>query len=322
MRILIFGAGTIGLSYAWLLSDKHDVSVYVRPEKQENAYETYSISAQDLRKEKSYAFKFSPNLVTDLTAEYDLIIVTVNRCQLLKSLPILKTNKKNANILFMLNHWDITTEIEKYFTKEEYLLGFPSQVGGGKQDDKLDIVVFTEGTILGIQTPEQKKLIYDYKEEFEAADLHVTIQEHLVDWLKVHYLQLAIRAGAILKAGGFEAFSTNSKAISEMIVACREGLKVCEASGVATKKLLPARILYYPKAIVTPFMKHLFQNNETTKLIEYYMQNGLSEWIYGYQEVLKAGEDLMIPMPTWRSYEAYVADYISQHPKLEAVLQK
>lgn len=93
MRILIFG-GTIGLSYAWLLSDKHDVSVYVRPEKQENAYETYSISAQDLRKEKSYAFKFSPNLVTDLTGEYDLIIVTVNRCQLLKSLPILKTNKK------------------------------------------------------------------------------------------------------------------------------------------------------------------------------------------------------------------------------------
>ena len=52
------------------------------------------------------------------------------------------------------------------------------------------------------------------------------------------------------------------------------------------------------------------------------MQNGLSEWIYGYQEVLKAGEDLMIPMPTWRSYETYVADYISQHPKLEAVLQK
>ena len=77
------------------------------------------------RKEEEigYAFKFSPNLVTDLTGEYALIIVTVNRCQFLKSLPILKTNKKNANILFMLNHWDITNEIEKYFTKEEYLLG-------------------------------------------------------------------------------------------------------------------------------------------------------------------------------------------------------
>ncbi|MGX7420602.1 ketopantoate reductase family protein [Carnobacterium gallinarum] len=322
MRILVFGAGTIGLSYAWLLSDNHDVSVYVRSEKEETANLGYSIAVQDLRKEKSYAFRFEPTIVTDLDADYDLILVTVNRCQLAQVLPNLKQHKKNAHLLFMLNHWDITTEIEHYFTKEDYILGFPSQVGGGRHKNKLDIIVFTEGTILGLQDPCQKAIVTKYKEEFDQSDLHVTIQEHMVDWLKIHYLQQSINAGAILKAGGFEEFSCNSKAISEMIIAYREGLKVCEALGVSTKKLFSARMFYYPKIIVTPFMKHIFQKNETSKILQGHMQHGLVEWIYGYQEILKTGEELTIPMPAWHSYETYIDSYLEKNPELEITLTK
>ena len=32
MRYLIYGAGTIGTAYAWLLSHQHEVDVYVRNE--------------------------------------------------------------------------------------------------------------------------------------------------------------------------------------------------------------------------------------------------------------------------------------------------
>lgn len=322
MRILIFGAGTIGLSYAWLLSDNHDVSVYVRPEKEEVAKSGYSIAVQDLRKEKSYAFKFEPTIVTDLAEDYDLILVTVNRCQLAETLPILKAQKKNAHLLFMLNHWDITTEIEQYFTKEEYLLGFPSQVGGGRHKNRLDIIVFTEGTILGIQDPCQKEIVQKYKEEFDEAELNVSIQEHIVEWLKVHYLQQSINAGAILKAGGFEEFSCDSKAISEMIMAYREGLQVCEALGVSTKKLFTARLYCYPKVIVTPLMKHTFKKNETSKILQGHMQHGLIEWIYGYQEILKTGEELTVPMPIWQSYATYVDHYLAENPEMNLSVSK
>ena len=39
MRYLIYGAGTIGTAYAWLLSHQHEVDVYVRNEDKKKEFQ-------------------------------------------------------------------------------------------------------------------------------------------------------------------------------------------------------------------------------------------------------------------------------------------
>ncbi|AMP19868.1 hypothetical protein AZF37_00575 [endosymbiont 'TC1' of Trimyema compressum] len=58
MTILIVGAGTIGLTYAWLLSANHNVTVYVRPEKIASCEQKYEFDIQDLRDKKQKHFTY------------------------------------------------------------------------------------------------------------------------------------------------------------------------------------------------------------------------------------------------------------------------
>ena len=56
MKILIYGAGTIGLTYAWLLSSSHNVTVLVKPEKVTEAQNGYKFTVHDLREKKPAAW--------------------------------------------------------------------------------------------------------------------------------------------------------------------------------------------------------------------------------------------------------------------------
>ena len=50
MNILVYGAGTIGLTYAWLLSNQHQVTVLVREHKLSTLEQGFTLSIKDLRK--------------------------------------------------------------------------------------------------------------------------------------------------------------------------------------------------------------------------------------------------------------------------------
>lgn len=95
MRFLIYGAGTIGLTYAWLLSSKHEVTVLVKPEKSAAAGSGYNFTVHDLRKKstQNLQFEYRPAIVTQINDKYDAILVTVNRYQLKFVLPSLQNNE-------------------------------------------------------------------------------------------------------------------------------------------------------------------------------------------------------------------------------------
>ncbi|MBP2623108.1 ketopantoate reductase family protein [Streptococcus oricebi] len=50
MKVLIYGAGTIGLTYAWLLSRKNEVDVLVREQKLKKYQAGFRLFLKDLRK--------------------------------------------------------------------------------------------------------------------------------------------------------------------------------------------------------------------------------------------------------------------------------
>lgn len=49
MKYLIYVAGTIGITYAWLLSKKHDVDLFVRSKRLEQISRGLDLHIKDLR---------------------------------------------------------------------------------------------------------------------------------------------------------------------------------------------------------------------------------------------------------------------------------
>ena len=310
MRFLVYGAGVIGLTHAWLLSSKHDVTVLVKPEKIAVAQRGYRFNVHDLREKskRSLQFDYHPNHVTDISGSYDAILVTVNRYQLKTVLPFLMN--VNADIIFMQNHWDIQNEILPYLKPYQYLIGFPSQVGGGREDNHIEVNLYGEGTILGETDGQTTDRIVKYKKAFEQTGLTVEIKKNILNWLKVHYLQQSISAGAILKSGSYDAFVNSYKAVKEMVYAFREGIAVCNAYGLDTKKIFPANMFSKPAPIVALAMKSMFNKPDTVLMVTGHMKHGLEEWIFGYYEVLKSGEEKGVSIPVWKSYKPYVDNYV------------
>jgi len=312
MKILIYGAGTIGLTYGWMLSNAHDIAVLVREDKYEAATAGYSFDIWDLRgkaKERK-TFQYIPSIVTNMEPIYDLILVTVNCYQLEEILPILKENRGKAIIVFLQNNWDILGTVRNYFNDNAYVLGFPSQVGGGRENNCIKSIIFDEGTVLGQTGNYIAEEVLTCKNVFEKAEIKIVLQEKMADWLRVHIIQQSISAGAIIKAGNYDLFIKNRKAIKEMIIAYREGLAVCESFGINTRKILPAKMFYYPAFIVAFALKKILNQEETIMMVNGHMKHGITEWVKGYYEILECGKRRNIEMPTWESYAPFIENYL------------
>ncbi len=312
MKFLIYGAGAIGLTYAWMLSSKHDVVVLVKSEKSKTAQCGYKFIVHDLREKnkRELKFEYRPKIVTGINGHYDAILVMVNRYQLKSVLPSLQGS--NADIIFMQNNWDIQNEISPYLKPQQYLIGFPSQVGGGREENHIEVNIYGEGTVLAEIDGQRSNRLTKYKQAFEEAGLAVEIKKDILGWLKVHYLQQSISAGAILKAGGYHAFARDYKAVKEMVYAFREGVAVCNAFGINTKKIFPANMFNKPAPLVAIAMKSMFNNPDTIKMVTGHMKQGLEEWITGYYEVLRSGREKDVSMPVWESYKPFVDDFVKK----------
>ena len=134
MRYLIYGAGTIGLTYAHLLAAHHDVDVLVMSERYEEVSQGVPLAIKDLRqRDNTYqSTVFHPQCITSPAGYYDVILVTVNRCQLQSVLPMLaKYQPKAGWIGFMQNNWNLASEVDQYISPDNYFIAFPSSIGGG-----------------------------------------------------------------------------------------------------------------------------------------------------------------------------------------------
>ena len=224
MKILIYGAGTIGLTYGWLLSQEHDVEVFVNESSLSSYQNGISLFVKDLRKhEKSYHIQhFAPKLVTSLINHYDLI----NSSQIKQAAKELSTLTGKTRILIMQNNWDITEKILPYLDRETYSLAFPSSVGGGRKHGKVKVIIFQAPTL--IDEDGHHNII---RRIFETCQLNCKNVPDLAKWMKVHCLQEAVMAGAIAESGSFEAVLTDKQAIRKLILAWREGIRNSKTEG-------------------------------------------------------------------------------------------
>lgn len=312
MRILIYGAGTIGVTYGWLLEKAgHEVRVLVREAKKESAErDGFQIHYTDMRvKPKTDgAALFKPNVVTGMDPGYDLILVTVTQAQLPGILPELRARRGGAPILFFLNHWDTAT-LASFLSPEEYLLGFPMPVCGGKEGLDIFVMLANAAMLLGEGNGALSTRLQTIAGIFTAAGLKVETRQDMTDWLPLHFLQPVAGVGPLLKAGSYENFARDGKAVREMLLAYREGLRVCQKRGIDTRRFPQTRFFGGPLLLVAPLVKMMFNQPEALAVMPRHVQNAMPEWVHGYDQILETGKALGVPMPVWESFKPVVERY-------------
>lgn len=250
MRTLIFGAGPIG---RWLALRLHqsdqDVSLLARGE-------TYRLLGHNgieivdgLTGERLVA---KVKLVDRLDPEdrYDLVVVAMQKATRMAVCPVLAQNKYLKNILFLGNDVSGFQHYLDYLPKESILLGFPGAGGGWDGDDLVimdrDKPDAHHGEIfIGELDGTTRARTLQIKELFEAADIKVSLEKSIDNWLKYHFAFIAPTAGVIfMKGGDLRAVAADREAIHLYCGACREAGNVLRKVGYR-KRQPPVFNLYY-----------------------------------------------------------------------------
>lgn len=304
MRIVIVGSGVIGLSHGWLLSRVHSVVHLVRPERAAFYAQGFTMRVRDERKgHPSGTFIYRPTLVTsteDVNA--NVVLVTTSALHLPQLTETLQALAGRMEIVMMMNHWDLPGALEGVLDPSNYLIGFPSQVGGGREGHTISITVFPRGTVLGHSGPNQTARINRLAKLFTDARLHVDTQQDMTSWLKVHCLQQSLAAGPILQAGSLNQLLSNRAAMRRMVQAYREGLQVAQAEGANTNQTEIGKLFSLPTWLAVIALKYLLSRPLVSEMVQRHMAHGLDEWIFGYNHIRRSAKKHGIGTPTLDSY--------------------
>jgi ketopantoate reductase len=319
MKILILGAGVIGATYAWQLSNAgQEVTLLVRKEKMDRFQKDGTrIRCMDERQKKAPPIEviYRPSVVDELRVQdtYDLIIVSVRAYQLEDVLPMLAENSGAADVLFFCNNWWGEEKIRKFLPAGKYFFGFSRLVGGWRTENQVDCIIFDNPelvTMLGERNGEITRRIQNLRDVFDKANLKPIISEDILGWLAIHYVEFLGVIGGILKAGSYKAFVGSSELIKESILATRECFDICKARGVNFKKAAPANIRIVdstPIFLLTPLVKMQYRTPSIQQFFEENIEHGLEEVKCQYNDVVSEGKRLNVKMASFEGYKKYYA---------------
>lgn len=314
MRILVFGAGVIGVTYAWQLSETgYDVTLLVRKQRSMRYKNSgISINCTDLRGRKKEFINtvFRPKITDHLEqgVVYDLIIVAVKNYQLKEAVSTLSKHPSHSHILFLGNLWDGFSLINNQLPKERTLFGFPGMAGGGRTEGSVNCLLLGNGnTILGEANGKSSQRLKDISQMMERAGMRPRISNNIVAWIKTHYIWPAASFGAICKAGSVGKFASNPALVKQSIIAMREGFRVCKKENISPARIFPYSLLYLPLFITTPLVKRSY-TEEVIQLIEGYMKHGFEEMQKQYDELLTIGKKHGVDMTYFASFEKHILE--------------
>ncbi len=307
MKILIYGAGIVGCTYGWQLSEAgHDLSVLVRKEKKQQIEEDgIAIHCTDFRggQKQIKQTVFRPNVIDELSSQNDFeyIIVSTNNLYLKEVLPVLAKSAGNAHILFFQNMWkDDFDEIANYLSPEQYFFGFPFMVGGGRDNKSIYCAISGlkySHTPLGELNGEATARVQKIAQALEAANLKPIINTQISVWLITHYAVAAGLSAGIITAGGARAFVLDSKIIKETIKSIREGLEVCLKRGINPKSEKANRLYYLPLFISVAIARKVYSDEALTIMFDGHTNHSPEEMTKMLDDLIACGEKYNVRTP-------------------------
>lgn len=306
MKILIYGAGIVGSTYGWQLSNVDcDVTVLVRKERKRQIEEDgISIHCADYRGGVKLIEEtiWRPKVIDQLSDQNDFeyIIVSTNNLHLKEVLPVLGQSVGKAHILFFQNIWDDFGEISKYLSPEQYFFGFPFMTGGGRDDKRIHCAISgikQSNTPVGELTGEITPRITKIAEALEKANLKPMISKDIRLWLITHYTVAAGLSGGIMKAGSGKNFASNSQIIREAIKAIREGFEVCKKNGFSPKSEKANLLYYLPLPISVPIARKVYSQESLCLMFDGHTKHSPQEMKKMLEDIISSGEKYNVEMP-------------------------
>jgi len=313
MKTLIFGAGIVGCTYGWQLSEAgHDVSILVRKEKKQQIVENgIAIHCSDFRGgiKQITQTVFRPDVIDELTSQnnFEYIIVSTNNLHLKEVLPVLAKSAGKAHILFFQNMWkDDVDEIGRYLSPEQYFFGFPFMVGGGRDDKSIHCAISglkyshtPLGELNGEMTPRVQKIA----NALEEANLKPTISTQIAVWLITHYAVAAGLSAGILTAGSGKAFAGDSKIIRDTIKSIREGLEVCVKSGIDPKTEKSNKLYYLPLFISVLIAKKVYSDEALAIMFDGHTNHSPEEMVKMLDDIISDGGKHNVEIPYLKHFK-------------------
>ena len=312
MKLLIYGAGIVGNTYGWQLSEAgHDVSVLVRKGKKQQIEENgIAIHCTDFRggQKQIKQIVFRPEVIDELSPQNDFeyIIVSTNNLHLKEGLPVLAKSAGKAHILFFQNLWkDDFDEIAKSLSPEQYFFGFPFMVGGGRDDKRIYSAISglkyshtPLGELNGEITPRVQKIAG----ALEDAHLKPILSTQISVWLITHYAVAAGLSAGIIAAGSGKAFAGNSKIIKETIKSIREGFEVCVRTGINPKTEKANKLYYLPLFISVSIAKKVYSDEGLAIMFDGHTKHSPEEIVKMVDDLITCGEKQNVKTPTLKHF--------------------
>lgn len=298
MKILIYGAGVVGCTYGWQLSKAgYDITVLVRKGQKELIQkEGIHLFCSDFRggSRKDMDFLFTPTVIDELSPnnDFDYILVSVNKLQLLSVLPVLSKSARKANVVFFQNNWDAFAEIDKYLTPEQYFFAFPFMVGGGKDEKGIHCAISGlkySNTPLGEKDGKRTPRVERLAMALNKANLKPVISNQMLVWLITHYAVAAGLSAGIMSAGSARNFIKNTAIIKTTIMAIREGLTICKRMGVNPKAEKANRLYILPLFISVPIAKKIYSNDALQLMFDGHIHHSPAEIRQMVDDIINSG---------------------------------
>lgn len=308
MKVLIVGAGVIGVTYGFMLGrGGHDVTHLVRAGRAAR-FDT-PLPVDVLYREENRFHRFRGTHVLNVLEtivdpdRFDLVIFPGHHYTMGEILSDLVPRFPHTPFLFLTQNWTGTGEIDAVLGKDQYLLG-DAKAGGAWQNGKL--VSAIHSVDLGPGDGGALDLAEWVKGWFEAAGLETVVHTDMVHYL---WVQFAITGGlspALIAAGSFKALFRDRALREASLTAVGECFNLVARRGVDVAAYPEARQLlersWLKDKLLTLMLWWQFTFSEFGKRTSADALGNPRETKAFYYDILSMAQRLEVPMPVFSSF--------------------
>jgi 2-dehydropantoate 2-reductase len=269
-KILVFGAGVLGSLYAARLKQSgNDVTILARGKRFKEISEN-GIELEDALCAKKDNVQLT--VVSELKPEdvYDWIVVLVRKNQVADVLPVLSSNQKTSNILFMVNNSSGYDEWISAVGPKRLTIGFAG-AGGQKNGSvvRYKIVLgFLQPTTFGELDGSKTSRLRELVDIFKSAGFPTDVSSNMDAWQKSHVAWVSPLSNAIYKMNGDNLkLARSTETLRLFIKAVKEGFQCLRLVGLPIEPWKISMIEWIPEFLLIVFLKILIQTNYFKTLI-------------------------------------------------------
>jgi ketopantoate reductase len=310
MKILIVGAGMIGVTYGWALSEAgQDVTHFVRSGRKEQLKEGVTLDLIDDRKRHpktnmaKYALKCVENILP--SDHYELIILPLHFYQVEAALQTLIPVSGDAIFLDLGSNWNGTETIEKLIPKERYLLGFP--YGGGTIENGTYVTYLGPkvyvGEVNGVPTEKLERV----KSFFTQADIQTDVSDNILHLLWTSHVGAVAFSAGIVRSQGVIPFLHDKAAMTQSYYVVKELYELCRLRGVDPYRYMDQAFLFkLPLWLFMPVLRMFCTYNAGVVRVFSHIAEPERDARELYIAMLNTAQELKFDLPRTKATESYL----------------